>query len=204
MGSSDETSDPGIVPIAPRELPGGATAPPSETPVEEPKSPRSFTPLSRDKVVFHHYGEKPVQVKRAYSAKTISHAKRSDQLGLLLGGLALLIIILVGVVLYLNNAKYRLDSASTVKTTAPVIDFYQGNNAYQRKVNQEKSSGSAMDLSVKGANGDLQISLKAQSSSMDEIISKMRAQKKMEEEAQGADAGTGKETSSGGADHPNP
>ena len=142
---------------------------------------RSFTPLSRAKVEFWHQGEQPSQVEKSSKAPRYDHARRADQMGLLMGIFAVLVIGLVAVALHLNNKKYSFEAGSARKTTTPVVDFYQGNQAFAKKVKQEREAPSATDLPVQGANEDFEISLQSQMASMNEKLEKMRSQKLIEE-----------------------
>lgn len=141
----------------------------------------TLTPLHRAKVEFWHQGEQASPIEQPVPDRRYNHARRADQMGLLMLFLAALVIFLVTVALYLNNKKYSFAAGSAKRTTAPVIDFYQGNQAFTRKVNQEKSGSVTPDLPVQGANEDFEISLQAQMASMNEKLEKMRSQKLMEE-----------------------
>jgi hypothetical protein len=94
---------------------------------------------------------------------------------------AVLVIVLVVVVLQFTNRKYSFDPGSAPKSVAPVVDFYQGNQAFNRKVLEEKAGLTATGLSSQGANEDFEISLQAQMASMNEKLEKIRSQKLIEE-----------------------
>lgn len=94
---------------------------------------------------------------------------------------AALAIVLVAVALHLNNKKYSFEAGSAPKPKNPVVDFYQGNHAFAKKVKEEKEGASSADIPVDGANEDFQISLQAQMASMNEKLEKMRSQKLVEE-----------------------
>lgn len=179
MASSEEIPNIEPFPIPPRVINRAQTPPPASRP-EEP-SRRSLTPVHKGKVEFWHPGEQPGPVEKL--AKTISypHARRADHIGILMAVMALLFIVLVAVALRLNNRKYSFESSSPSKTTAPVVDFYQGNQAFNQKVREEKTGLTAPDLPVHGANGDMEISLQAQMASMNEKLERMRSQKLIEE-----------------------
>lgn len=98
-----------------------------------------------------------------------------------MAGMAVLVIAVVVLALYLNNKKYTHQAGSAPKSIAPGIDFYQGNQAFIRKVKEEKSGVMANELPVQGATEDFEISLQAQMASMKEKLEKMRSQKLLEE-----------------------
>lgn len=182
MASPEEIPNIEPFPLSPRfrreeESAELSTAPsvPSTQPV------RSFTPSSRAKVEFWHQGEQPSQVKKISKSPRYDHARRSDQMGLLMAVFAALVIVLVAVALYLNNKKYSFQSGSAPKTATPIVDFYQGNRAFEKKVKEEKEGPSLLDLPVQGASEDFQISLQAQMASMNEKLEKVRSQKLIEE-----------------------
>jgi len=182
MASPEEIPNIEPFPLSPRfrgqdessQLPGAPSVPPIQ-PV------RSFTPLSRAKVEFWHQGEQPSQLEKISKAPRYDHARRADQMGLLMAVFAALVIVLVAVALYLNNKKYSFQSGSAPKSRTPVVDFYQGNQAFAKKVKEEREGPSAADIPVQGANEDFEISLQAQMASMNAKLEKMRSQKLLEE-----------------------
>jgi hypothetical protein len=182
MASPEEIPNIEPFPLSPRFRNAGAS---SELPVaptsQAAQAVRSFTPVTRSKVEFWHQGEQPSQTEKNTKVRRYDHARRADQMGLLMGVFAVLIIVLVAVALYLNNKKYSFQTGSAPKSTTPVVDFYQGNHAFEKKVKEEKEGPSAADLPVQGANEDFEISLQSQMASMKEKLEKMRSQKLIEE-----------------------
>jgi len=182
MASPEEIPNIEPFPLSPQFRNAGAS---SELPVaptsQAAQTVRSFTPVTRSKVEFWHQGEQPSQVEKPAKVHRYDHARRADQMGLLMAVFAVLVIALVAVALYLNNKKYSLEAGASRKTTTPVVDFYQGNHAFQKKVKEEKEGPSSADLPVQGANDDFEISLQSQMASMNEKLEKMRAQKLIEE-----------------------
>jgi hypothetical protein len=179
MASPEEIPNIEPFPLSPRlrnrEMPADA---PASTGVP---SARSFTPLQRAKVEFWHQGEQASQVEKGYKPRRTDHARRADQMGLLMAVFAALAIALVAAALYLNNKKYSFEAGSSPKAKTPVVDFYQGNQAFAKKVKEEREGPSSPDLPVQGANEDFEISLQAQMASMNEKLEKMRSQKLVEE-----------------------
>ena len=156
----------------------------SESDVPVPSMPgpaRSFTPLYRTKVEFWHHGEQPSRAEKPPRKRRYDHARRADQMGLLMGILAVVVIVLVFTALSLNKKKYAIKPGSEKKSTAPEVDFYQGNQTFDRKVKEEKAGMMATDLPVQGATEDFEISLQAQMASMNEKLEKIRSQKLIEE-----------------------
>jgi hypothetical protein len=149
--------------------------------LEEPKASRSFTPLIRGNVTLRDHEDQPTPVEKSAKSSNMPHSKRADRFSMLMGISAVLIIVLIVAGLLVHNRKYHLASAGTLNTTAPVIGYYQGSMAFKRKFEEEKSGFSSPDFPVKGANGDLQISLRGQSSSMEEKIKVIREEKTKEE-----------------------
>lgn len=182
MASPEEIPNIEPFPLSPRFRRGEEAAELSTGPsVPAPKAVRSFTPSSRAKVEFWHQGEQPSQVEKISKAPRYDHARRADQMGLLMAIFAALVIALVALALYLNNKKYSFQSGTAPKSRTPVVDFYQGNEAFAKKVKEEREGPSAADLPVQGANEDFEISLQAQMASMNAKLEKMRSQKLLEE-----------------------
>jgi len=98
--------------------------------------------LNRAKVEFWHQGEQPSRIEKPSKIRRYDHARRADQMGLLMAFFAALIIVLVAVALHLNNKKYSFEAGSASKTKTPVVDFYQGNQAFAKKVKEEKEGPS--------------------------------------------------------------
>jgi hypothetical protein len=142
---------------------------------------RSLTPLQKSKVEFWHQGEQSVERQVIAPRKRIDHARRADQMGLLMGIIALVILTLVAAALYLNNKKYSFNGSLGKKSVTPMVDFYQGNQAFSKKVKEERAGSRTLDTPVPEANDDFEISLQAQMASMNQKLEKMRSQKLLEE-----------------------
>jgi hypothetical protein len=182
VGNPEEIPNIEPFPLSPRfrredEAPGMNGSPSVPT----AQSSRPLTPLQRAKVEFWHQGEQARQIGKPTKARRYDHARRADQMGLLMMIAAAVIISVVIAALCINNKKYSFTSDSAAKTTTPVIDFYQGNQAFNRKVKVEKEGAAIHDLPSQGANEDFEISLQAQMSSMNEKLEKMRSMKFVEE-----------------------
>jgi hypothetical protein len=179
MASPEEIPNIEPFPLSPRFRDGGSASGVPTAP--SAPSVRLLTPVQRAKVEFWHQGEQPSQVEKISKVPRYDYARRADQMGLLMGVFAVLVIGLVAVALHLNNKKYSFEAGSASKTTTPVVDFYQGNHAFERKVKEERDGPSAADLPVQGVNEDFEISLQSQMASMKEKLEKMRSQKLIEE-----------------------
>ena len=142
---------------------------------------RSLTPLQKTKVEFWHQGEQSVKRQVTAPRKRIDHARRADQLGVLMGIIAMVILTLVAATLYLNHKKYSLNGTVAKKSVTPMVDFYQGNQAFSKKVKEERAGIRTSDAPVPEANEDFEISLQAQMASMNHKLEKMRSQKLLEE-----------------------
>jgi len=153
--------------------------PPSE---DLPK--RSFTPVRKGAVEFWHQGEGASPKKPAMPPKRVNHARRADQLGLLLAIVALVVLVVTGVALSLTSKKYAFKGHET-QSDLPKVNFYNGNNAFIKKVQEEKDAKAGLHqgeaVLVQGANEDLEISLKDQMESMNAKLETMRSQKLLEE-----------------------
>jgi len=154
---------------------------------ESPEKPsvgtakRSLTPLQKSKVEFWHQGEQSMERQVTAPRKRIDHARRADQMGLLMGIIALVILTMVAAALHLNNKKYSFNGSFGKKTVTPMVDFYQGNQAFSKKVKEERAGSRTLDTPVPEANDDFEISLQAQMASMNQKLEKMRSQKLLEE-----------------------
>lgn len=184
MGNFQDTESNNQLPVAPREAAAQGSA-------EElaARKKHTFTPVRAMKVEYWHQGEKPSVVKKTEvsSKKRENYAKRSDQMGLLLLGSALLIVILVGLTLYLNNKNYLFTVSKVKESSTAVVDFYQGNHAFSEKVASEKAAKEVINgHQVHGiaiVNDDLEVPLSEQMNSMSEKMKKMRTLQQAEEEA---------------------
>jgi hypothetical protein len=145
---------------------------------------RSLTPSGKTAVEFWHQGEGAIQSKPAPLPKRLNHARRADQLAYLLAIVATVVLMVLAVTLYLTNKKYSYKGEHK-QVNNPTIDFYQGNLVYRKKFQEEKDAKAGLHQSdaslFKGANVDLEISLKDQMESMNAKLEKMRSQKLLEE-----------------------
>lgn len=145
---------------------------------------RCLTPARGGAVEFWNQGEQPSNVEPKALAKRGNHAKRADQLGLLFAIVALIVLTVTVISLTMANKKYSFkgheDSANN-----PMIKSYQGNDAFMKKVKQERDAKSGLSqpetILVQGANEDMQIPLKDQMATMNEKLDSMRSQKLREE-----------------------
>jgi len=184
MGNPEEIPNIEQFPVSPRmaagvpktEVGGGDTSP------RIPK--RSLTPSGKTAVEFWHQGEGAIQSKPAPLTKRLNHARRADQLALLLAIIAIVILVVLALTLHLTSKKYSFKGEHK-QANNPAIDFYQGNIAYKKKFQEEKDAKAGLhqnDASIlQGANMDLEISLKDQMESMNAKLEKMRSQKLLEE-----------------------
>ena len=184
MGNPEEIPNIEPFPLSPR-FRSGEEVPKVGVPSSIPSAPasRPLSPLQRVKVEFWHAGEQASQVEEPSKSRRYNHARRADQMGLLMLIAAALTILVLVAALHLNNKKYSLKSDAAAKTTTPVIDFYQGNHAFDRKVKEEKEGSIPEALQAQGANEDFEITLQAQMSSMAAKLEKMRIEKAQEEAA---------------------
>ena len=146
---------------------------------------RSLTPAHKIQVEFWHQGESAAEPIKSEKNKSSNHARRADQLGLIMGILAIIVIAVTAYGLHLNNKKYSYKDGFSKKSTTPVVDFYQGNNAFAKKVQEEKGvekeSLGVEVPSFPGGNDEMEIPLKDQMASMNAKLEKVRAQKLIEE-----------------------
>jgi hypothetical protein len=145
----------------------------------------SFTPVKAMKVEYWNQGEQPMARKPELGLKKKNHAQRADQLGMLLLGCALLVVILVSVTLYLNNKNYLFSTSKVKETTSAVVDFYQGNHTFSEKVAEEKAAKEELNghqvHGISTVNDDLEVPLSEQMSSMSEKMKKMRSLQQADE-----------------------
>lgn len=190
MGNPEEISNIEHFPISPRvsrELKGSESIEGNPVPsAEKGTTKRSLTPSHRGQVEFWHQGEQPdvnIPNMRPKSGKT--HAKRADQLGLILGILTVLMVALTFVGLHFANKKFNFQNSVRPKTSTPVIDFYSGENAFSKKFHDEKEAKIGVlgsDTLVGSGVGDgIEVSLKEQMDSMQEKMEKIRAQRLIDE-----------------------
>lgn len=190
MGIPEEIPNIEHFPISPRmarpPVPSSAW---EETELAPEITKRSLTPAHKIQVEFWHQGEQAAELvgpaKSDHSKRTQRPDQRADQLGWIMGVLALIVIAVTIYGLHLNNRKYSYKDGFSKKPSTPVIDFYQGNNAFTKKVQQEKglekeSLGGEVP-SLLGGNDEMEIPLKDQMASMNEKLEKLRAQKLIEE-----------------------
>ena len=146
---------------------------------------RTLTPIRNVTAEFWHQGDKAAKRTATVQPKNFNHAKRADQLGLLLAIIAAIVLTVMVLTLYLTNKKYNFKGGAK-KVSTPEINFYQGNAAFLKKVQEEKDAkagvGKSDVESIIGANEQLEISLKDQMQSMSEKLETMRSQKLLEEE----------------------
>lgn len=178
MASPEEIPNIEPFPLSPRVTGEGEK---TDTPeASSVRGQRTFTP-ARAKVEFWHQGEQATRPEKPAKVYRRDHARRSDQMGLLLAVFAVVLIVVVVVALYMNNEKYSLQKGASRDTVAPVVDFYQGNRVFNRKVQEEKKAASVPNIPAEGANEDMEISLQAQMAGMNAKLEKMRTQKLLEE-----------------------
>jgi hypothetical protein len=187
MGNPEEISNIEHFPLSPRlSQQTGNTPVVPESEGESATARRSLTPSSKGKVEFWHQGESSGNVRPITTPKKASnHAHRADQLALSLGILAVLLLTLTFFGIYLTSKKYNFENSPKHKTTTPVVDFYQGNNAFLKKFHDEKEAkvgllGTDSGI-ISAVNVDVEVSLKDQMDSMNDKLEKMRAQKLLEE-----------------------
>lgn len=144
-----------------------------------------LTPIKTPQVKFWHGGEKGKTWKPETTVRGVSHAKRSDQFAILLSVASFLILLLVGVTLYLNSKKYLFATSKVPMTSTAVVDFYQGNHAFNEKVQEEKAAKKNQGHEVHGitrVNDDLEVPLVEQINSMSEKMKKMEILQRAAEE----------------------
>jgi hypothetical protein len=181
MGLPEEIPNITQFPLSPRVARGLDASTDSHEKPSVGTGKRSLTPLQKSKVEFWHQGEQSVERHVTAPRKRIDHARRADQLGVLMGIIAMVILTLVAAALYLNNKKYSLNGSVGKKSVTPMVDFYQGNQAFSKKVKEERAGIRTLDTPVPEANDDFEISLQAQMASMNQKLEKMRSQKLLEE-----------------------
>ena len=145
----------------------------------------SFTPVKAMKVEYWNQGEQPMARRPEVALKKKNHAQRADQLGMLLLGCALLVLILVAVTLYLNNRNYLFSTSKVNETSTAVVDFYQGNHAFSEKVAEEKAAKEVLNghqvHGISTVNDDLEVPLSEQLNSMSKEMEKLRSEKQLGE-----------------------
>jgi hypothetical protein len=181
MGAPEEIPNITQFPLSPRIARGDDTSGENAGHPPIAAAKRSLTPLQKAKVEFWHQGEQPMERKITAPKKRIDHARRADQMGLLMGIIAILVLVVGAVALKLNDKKYSFSGSLGKKSVAPMVDFYQGNHAFSKKVKEERSGSRSSDVPVPEANDDFEISLQAQMASMNQKLEKMRSQKLLEE-----------------------
>ena len=181
MGAPEEIPNITQFPLSPRIARGADTSDENAGHPPIAAAKRSLTPLQKAKVEFWHQGEQPMERQVTAPRKRIDHARRADQMGLLMGIIAMVILTLVAAALYLNNKKYSFNGSLGKKSVTPMVDFYQGNQAFSKKVKEERAGSRTLETPVPEANDDFEISLQAQMASMNQKLEKMRSQKLLEE-----------------------
>jgi hypothetical protein len=199
MGLPEEIPNIEHFPLSPRMAhPHVPSSPQEETELTLEITKRTLTPAHKIQVEFWHQGEKAAEVVSPVKSSpsnpsNLSHPskrkqrpdQRADQLGWIMGVLALIVIAVTIYGLYLNNKKYSYKDGFSKKSSTPTIDFYQGNNAFTKKVQQERgveNEFSGVEVrSLPGGNTDMEIPVKDQMASMNEKLEKIRAQKLIEE-----------------------
>ena len=175
------------LPIIPREL--GVDVKAGNGDLEADATPKrishAYTPMKAMKVEYWHQGEQATERKLETNSKKKNHAKRADQLGMLLLGCALLLLVLVSVSLYLNNKRYLYSTGKVVPTSTAVVDFYQGNHAFSEKVAEEKAAKQSINghevHGISTVNDDLEVPLSEQMNSMSEKMKEMRSLQQADE-----------------------
>ncbi|MEY2905638.1 MAG: hypothetical protein RLZZ408_109 [Verrucomicrobiota bacterium] len=181
MGLPEEIPNITQFPLSPRMARGVDVSAESQEKPSVGTVKRSLTPLQNTKVEFWHQGERSVERQVTVPRKRIDHARRSDQMGVLMIIIAMVILALGAAAMHLNNKKYSFNGSLGKKSVTPMVDFYQGNQAFSKKVKDEKTGSRTSDLPVPEANDDFEISLQAQMASMNQKLEKMRSQKLLEE-----------------------
>lgn len=187
MGEPEEISNIEQFPLSPRidpSIQSAQVSPASSAETTEKK--RSLTPANKGQVDFWNHGERPLKpIASKIGNKGSTHAKTSDQLGLVMIILATLLLVLTVVALYLTEKKYEFEKAVKHNARSPEIDFYSGNNVFLKKFHAEKEAKQGIlesDALIAPEVGvDTQVPLKEQMDSMNEKIEKMRAQKLVED-----------------------
>jgi hypothetical protein len=193
MGLPEELPNTEHVPISPwMARPHVPSSQREETELAPEITKLSLTPAHKVQVEFWHQGEQaaelvgPVKSNLSKRSKQMQRPdQRADQLGWLMGVLAIVVIAVMAYGLYLDNKKYSYKDGFSKKSSMPTIDFYQGNNAFTKKIHQEKgvekeSSGVEVP-SLPGGNNEMEIPLKDQIASMNEKLEKVRARKLIED-----------------------
>lgn len=186
MGSPEEIPNIEQFPLTPRMAAAASKRIASEeADIPAEVLPRhSLTPVLKMDVEFWHQGEGPTQNRPVMPPKRFNHARRADQLALLLAIMPIVVLMVLAVTLYLTRKKYSFEGEHK-QANKPTIDFYQGNIAYRKKFQEEKDAKAGLHQSessmMQGANVDLEISLKDQMESMNAKLEKMRSQKLLEE-----------------------
>lgn len=184
MGNPEEIPNIEQFPISPRMAAAAPKRAEEEDGPPESKREHSLTPMRKGAVEFWHQGEKASKNEPVSQTKGTNHARRADQLGLLLAIVALIVLVVTGLTLYLTNKKYSFKGHEK-QSDLSKVDFYSGNNAFSKKVQEEKDAKAGLHQSdiglVQGANEDLEISIKDQMTTLNDKIEKMRSQKLLEE-----------------------
>ena len=156
----------------------------SET-TSRPAIQHSLTPVKAMKVQYWHQGEHPSPDWNSEAQpKKSSHAKRADQLSLLLIVCALLLVGAVGLTLYFSGKRYFLTTDESKKEGTAMVDFYLGNHTFSQKVAEEKAAKLGEGHQIHGistVNEDLEVPLSEQMNSMSEKMKQMRSVKQADE-----------------------
>lgn len=192
MGTPDKISNIEPFPIIPR-----VPAPSTQENLERQQSAdpvttsRSLTPTGRMQVQFWHEGESPEPPKKKIfpKKKKIEHAKRADQLGYLMIGVAVVVLIATIILLRMKPDKDLVAKIKPREQGLAELNFHQGNHAFTKKMAEERAakaspmpSNSGQTNSLQqGVTEDLEITLQQQISGMSQKIEKMRAMKDVEE-----------------------
>lgn len=147
----------------------------------------SLTPVKAMKVQYWHQGEQPEPAwKPGAPVKKSNHAKRADQLSLLLIVCALLLVGAVAVTLHFSGKRYFFTTDESKKGGTATVDFYQGNHTFSQKVAEEKAAKLDQGHQIHGistVNDDLEVPLSEQMNSMSEKMKQMRSVKQADEPA---------------------
>lgn len=123
-------------------------------------------------------------VKVGLPHKAKPYVRRADQLTILLVICAAVVVGLVCLALFLKP-KMDLKPGDKLKgATTAVVDFYQGNHAFNERMAAEKAHKESHEIhGISSVNDELEVPLSEQMDSMNEKMRQMRLQKATDEPA---------------------